>query len=157
MVKKYSLLLNIITILNSVKLKLLYTNCPKRQPLAAKLTKIPYIELISIEDKLESEFYKKQCLVGNWSVRDLRRQIKSNFYYRKRATLSHQLGWTNTIKLLKRKFYITYKNSVTLSRNLSYKKHIKLIKIINIKKMQTLSAELTNTSYIEYTNLGAKL
>jgi len=46
-------------------------------------------ELLEIEDKEQRDFYCLQCIEGNWSVRQLRRQIKSLYFER-----SH-LSWNN--------------------------------------------------------------
>jgi predicted nuclease of restriction endonuclease-like (RecB) superfamily len=35
------------------------------------------IELIRIEDPLKRAFYENECLGGNWSVRQLQRQIEA--------------------------------------------------------------------------------
>lgn len=39
-------------------------------------------ELIEIDTSEQRDFYCRQCIVGNWSVRQLRRQIKSLYYER---------------------------------------------------------------------------
>ncbi len=39
-------------------------------------------ELIDIEDALKRAFYEVECLRGNWSVRELRRQLASLYYER---------------------------------------------------------------------------
>ncbi|MCB5272092.1 MAG: PDDEXK nuclease domain-containing protein [Candidatus Cloacimonetes bacterium] len=39
-------------------------------------------ELLEIEDKQQQVFYCLQCIEGNWSVRQLRRQIKSLYFER---------------------------------------------------------------------------
>lgn len=40
------------------------------------------IELIRLDDPLKRAFYENQCLMGNWSVRQLQRQIGSLLYKR---------------------------------------------------------------------------
>ena len=57
----------------------LYSNC---QTLSGKLSWSHYLELLEIESNLERGFYEKQCENSNWSVRELRRQIDSNLFYR---------------------------------------------------------------------------
>lgn len=52
------------------------------QTLSAKLGWSHYAELISIENNEERAFYETQCFEEKWSVRDLRRQIKSKLFYR---------------------------------------------------------------------------
>jgi len=41
-----------------------------------------YCELLSLEDDLERSFYIKQCDIESWSVRELRRQVKSMLFHR---------------------------------------------------------------------------
>ena len=41
-----------------------------------------YIELLRIEDSLKRLFYETECLNGNWSVVELKRQIGSSLYER---------------------------------------------------------------------------
>ncbi len=40
------------------------------------------IELIQIEDPVKRSFYERECILGNWSVRELKRQIYSLYYER---------------------------------------------------------------------------
>jgi predicted nuclease of restriction endonuclease-like (RecB) superfamily len=39
-------------------------------------------ELVAIEDSLKRTFYEGECTLGNWSVRELQRQINSQYYER---------------------------------------------------------------------------
>ena len=39
-------------------------------------------EFVAIEDPLKRSFYKEECTRGNWSVRELQRQIGSLYYER---------------------------------------------------------------------------
>ena len=41
-----------------------------------------FAELVSIEDPLKRSFYEIECMRGNWSVRELKRQIGSLYYER---------------------------------------------------------------------------
>jgi predicted nuclease of restriction endonuclease-like (RecB) superfamily len=41
-----------------------------------------FIELIRIDDPLKRAFYETECLQGNWSIRQLQRQIGSLLYER---------------------------------------------------------------------------
>jgi predicted nuclease of restriction endonuclease-like (RecB) superfamily len=38
------------------------------------------VELLNLEDAAQQTFYEIECIQGNWSVRELKRQIHS-FYY----------------------------------------------------------------------------
>ena len=40
------------------------------------------VELIQIDDPLKRSFYEIECIRGNWSVRELKRQIASLYYER---------------------------------------------------------------------------
>lgn len=40
------------------------------------------IELLKIEDRLKKAFYEYECIKGNWSTRELKRQIASLYYER---------------------------------------------------------------------------
>ena len=40
------------------------------------------VELIVIEDNTKRSFYEVECIAGNWSIRELRRQIASLYYER---------------------------------------------------------------------------
>ena len=39
-------------------------------------------EIMVLEDEFERFFYETECINCNWSVRELRRQIKTNLYVR---------------------------------------------------------------------------
>ncbi|MBW1800420.1 MAG: DUF1016 family protein [Deltaproteobacteria bacterium] len=41
-----------------------------------------FVQLISVEDSLKRVFYEIECIRGNWSVRELKRQIASLYYER---------------------------------------------------------------------------
>ena len=52
------------------------------QTLSNKLSWSHYVELLKIDDELERSFYLKQCEQENWSVRELKRQMKSMLFHR---------------------------------------------------------------------------
>ena len=52
------------------------------QALLARLSFSHFVELLSIEDATKRNFYEMECLRGNWSVRELRRQVASLYYER---------------------------------------------------------------------------
>ncbi len=54
---------------------LLYPIC---QTLSSKLSWSHYCELLSIDDKKKRSFYEKETINSNWSVRELKRQIKTS-------------------------------------------------------------------------------
>ncbi len=67
---------------NVYLMQLLYIKYPKFQTLSGKLSWSHYVELLGVSDDLARSFYEKQCIKGNWSVRDLRRQINSMLFER---------------------------------------------------------------------------
>ena len=54
----------------------------KRETVSHILTWSHYFELLKIQDKNERAFYEKECISEKWSVRVLKRQIRSGLYYR---------------------------------------------------------------------------
>lgn len=63
------------------------------QPLASTstlLTKLSFshiVELIAIDESAKRSFYEFECIRGNWSVRELKRQIGSLYYERSGLSL----------------------------------------------------------------------
>lgn len=52
------------------------------QTLLSRLSFTHFVELLSIEDDTKRTFYEVECLRGNWSVRELKRQVASLYYER---------------------------------------------------------------------------
>ena len=50
--------------------------------LISKLSYSHIKELLALEDYSERYFYEVECIKSNWSVRELRRQISTNLYFR---------------------------------------------------------------------------
>ena len=67
---------------NIYQMRQLYLCYPKFQTLSGKLGWSIYCELLSVSDERARSFYEKQCLVENWSVRELKRQISSALFER---------------------------------------------------------------------------
>ncbi len=67
---------------NVIYMRLLYQKYPKSQTLSDQLSWSHYIELLTIENDLERNFYEKQCIHERWSIRELKRQIASALYHR---------------------------------------------------------------------------
>ena len=59
-----------------------YLTYPKQQTLSVKLSWSHYCELLSIENIDERNFYEKECINSNWSVRELKRQIDTSLFER---------------------------------------------------------------------------
>ena len=55
---------------------------PVRPEHLLRLSWTHFIELIRIDDPLKRAFYEAECLEGNWSIRQLQRQIGSLLYER---------------------------------------------------------------------------
>jgi len=55
---------------------------PKGSVLITQLSFTHFSELIEIEDEIKRAFYEVECIRGNWSVRELKRQIHSMYYER---------------------------------------------------------------------------
>ena len=58
---------------------LLYPIC---QTLSSKLNWSHYCELLSISNEKKRSFYEKETILSNWSVRELKRQIKTSLFER---------------------------------------------------------------------------
>ena len=59
-----------------------YLEYPKQQTLSVKLSWSHYCELLSIKNKEERDFYEKECINSNWSVRELKRQLETSLFER---------------------------------------------------------------------------
>ncbi len=60
----------------------LYLTYPKQQTLSVKLSWSHYCELLSIENDDERNFYERECINSNWSVRELKRQLETSLFER---------------------------------------------------------------------------
>jgi len=58
---------------NIVYMRLFYIKYPKGVTVSHLLSWSHYYELLKIKDDIEREFYEKQTIIENWSIRDLRR------------------------------------------------------------------------------------
>ena len=67
---------------NIYQMRQLYLCYPKIQTMSGKLGWSVYCELLSVSDPLARSFYEQQCLVENWLVRELKRQIHSGLFER---------------------------------------------------------------------------
>ncbi|MBN2890808.1 MAG: DUF1016 family protein [Bacteroidales bacterium] len=63
-------------------MRLLYNKYPICETLSHKLTWSHYYELLKVEDDLAREFYEKQAIKENWTIRELRRQKKTALFHR---------------------------------------------------------------------------
>ena len=67
---------------NIFQMRLFYLKFPKIQTLSGQLTWSHYVEILKADSPLEIGFYCKQCEHDHWSVRELKRQMKSSLFER---------------------------------------------------------------------------
>lgn len=67
---------------NLVYMRKLYLSFQIRETLSHILTWSHYFEILKAENELEIGFYTKQCEKERWSVRELKRQMKSSLFER---------------------------------------------------------------------------
>jgi predicted nuclease of restriction endonuclease-like (RecB) superfamily len=71
---------------NLQKMRQLYQLYPIYATLSRKLSWSHYIELLKIDDPLERNFYEKQTVLENWSIRELVRQKNASLFLRLAAS-----------------------------------------------------------------------
>jgi predicted nuclease of restriction endonuclease-like (RecB) superfamily len=67
---------------NLVYIRKFYLAFPKSETLSHQLSWSHYFEILKADSDLEISFYAKQCEKENWSVRELKRQMKSMLFHR---------------------------------------------------------------------------
>ena len=67
---------------NLIYMRKLFTAFPIRETLSHKLSWSHYFEILKADSDLEIGFYTRQCENENWSVRELKRQMKSLLFHR---------------------------------------------------------------------------
>ncbi|MBL1214890.1 MAG: DUF1016 domain-containing protein [Ignavibacteriae bacterium] len=67
---------------NLTYMRKIFLAFPKSETLSHKLSWSHYFEILKADTDLELKFYTKQCELENWSVRELRRQMKSMLFHR---------------------------------------------------------------------------
>lgn len=67
---------------NLLYMRKLYLTFPKSETLSNVLSWSHYFEILKLDERLEVQFYIKQCEKENWSVRELKRQMKSMLFHR---------------------------------------------------------------------------
>lgn len=67
---------------NLTYMRKLYIAFPISETLSHKLTWSHYFEILKTDDDIERQFYIKQSEQENWSVRELKRQMKSMLFHR---------------------------------------------------------------------------
>lgn len=72
---------------NLQNMRRLYLYYPICQTVSGKLSWSHWCEILELDDKLERQFYEKECVSQSWSVRTLHRQIESGLFMRLAASL----------------------------------------------------------------------
>lgn len=67
---------------NLQNMRLLYISFLNLPDASNKLTWSHYIEILGVSDVSARSFYEKQCMIENWSVRELKRQKQSMLFER---------------------------------------------------------------------------
>lgn len=67
---------------NLLYMRKLYLTFPKSETLSNVLSWSHYFEILRSDNDLEISFYTKQCEKEKWSVRELKRQMKSMLFHR---------------------------------------------------------------------------
>jgi len=67
---------------NLFYMRKLYVSFQNRGTLSHDLTWSHYYEILKADSELEVSFYVKQCELESWSVRELKRQMKSMLFHR---------------------------------------------------------------------------
>lgn len=67
---------------NLVYIRKFYSTFPKSETLSHQLSWSHYFEILKADSELERNFYLKECERENWSVRELKRQMKSMLFHR---------------------------------------------------------------------------
>jgi len=63
-------------------MRMFYKAYPNFDVISSNLSWSHYLELMIIEDKDKRNFYEKECIDSNWSVRELRRQLDTSLFER---------------------------------------------------------------------------
>ena len=67
---------------NLTYMRMLYHKYPICETLSHKLTWSHYFELLKVDNDLAREFYEKQAIKENWTIRELKRQKKTGLFHR---------------------------------------------------------------------------
>ena len=65
---------------NLLDMRRFYLAYGKWQTVSAKFSWSHYVTLISITNEITRNFYEKQCIIEDWSVRELERQVNSSLF-----------------------------------------------------------------------------
>lgn len=65
---------------NLIYMRLFYLKYPKGVTASHLLSWSHYYELLKLKDDTERSFYENQTIIENWSIRELRRQKKQDYF-----------------------------------------------------------------------------
>jgi len=68
------------------------------QTLLSRLSFTHFAELLEIQDSLKRVFYEVECIRGNWSVRELERQIATRYCERTGLSKKSGIGFKPVLK-----------------------------------------------------------
>ena len=85
------------SIQNIRRMRQFYLCFENRSTLSSELSWSHYLELIKIKDEKIRNYYMKECINSNWSVRELQRQ-KTTFYYERTLTNKNKIYNNQTEK-----------------------------------------------------------
>ena len=114
---------------NLFNMRKFYITYPKFQTVSGKLSWSHYCELLSIQNEDERNFYEKECIDSNWSVRELKRQLETSLF--ERLLLSD--GKNN-----KEKVYELSKEGQTLSKPDDILKEPYVLEFLDIKEQKPI-------------------
>lgn len=114
---------------NLFNMRRFYLKYPKFQTVSGKLSWSHYCELLSIENDDERNFYEKECINSNWSVRELKRQLDTSLF--ERLLLSE--GKEN-----KKKVYELSKEGQTLNKAEDILKEPYVFEFLDVKEVKPI-------------------
>ena len=106
-----------------------YKAYPNFDEISSSLSWSHYLELMIIEDKDKRNFYEKECINSNWSVRELRRQLDTSLF--ERLLLSDG-------KVNKEKVYELSKKGQELNKPIDVIKQPYVFEFLGIKEQKPL-------------------
>ena len=110
-------------------MRMFYKAYPNFDKISFSLSWSHYLELMIIEDQDKRNFYEKECISSNWSVRELRRQLDTSLF--ERLLLSNE-------KVNKKKVYELSKKGQELNKPSDVIKQPYVFEFLGIKEQKPL-------------------
>ncbi|MEI6048952.1 MAG: PDDEXK nuclease domain-containing protein [Bacteroidota bacterium] len=101
LVEEYGKGFGVRNLANMVKLFNLFPDSEILQTVSAKLSWSHFVELLSVPDALQREFYNTLCINERWSVRQLNERINSMLYERTALSKKPELTIKNDLETLR--------------------------------------------------------